>query len=122
MRTTTRWLPTPSRTRLESLCWEKSDFSASATASASRTSPSPKAPGASGSIALAVTLAEPLTSTSVAATLPASMSRPTTAPVFFCLVSLIREKRGAAHGARLPLLNRQERAEILTSGREGYSV
>ncbi len=48
VRTTTLWLPTPSRTRLESLCSPKSCFRPATRPSGSSTSPSWKTPGSSG--------------------------------------------------------------------------
>ncbi len=89
VRTTIPWLPRPRRTRLESLFFANSSFSDSARASAFLISPSWKAPAVSGSTAAAFTWAGPFTATSVAATLPASMSRPTSALGVFCLVICI---------------------------------
>ena len=78
VRTTTRWLEIPNRTRLESLFSAKRARRVSATASESTTSPSWKAPSGSAAIAVFVSWWEPPDRTSAAATLPASISRPTT--------------------------------------------
>ena len=77
VRTTTRWLAIPSRTRLLSLLWAKSARSASATLSGSATSPSWKASGGSDAVATAFRCTAPLLRTSAAPMLPASISRPT---------------------------------------------
>src|SRR6266540_11257 len=83
VRTATRWLATPARTFLESLPLEKSSLSERPSASGSETSPSRKTPDSSGSVANLPTAEWPFDATSAAAMLPASMSRPTTALVFF---------------------------------------
>ena len=77
-RTATRWLATPTRTLRESLCSANSVLIAAPSASGSATSPSRKAPGSSGTTPYVVTAVLPFWLTSAAATLPASMSRPTT--------------------------------------------
>src|SRR5689334_16116416 len=86
VRTTTRWLATPRRTRLGSLFSAKRLFRAAARRSPSSTSPSRKAPGSSGWMAERATEVAPLEPvTSVAAMLPASMSRPAMPASFFFL-------------------------------------
>ena len=77
VRTTTRWLATPRVTDLPSLFFEKKDLSSLERASASWTSPSETMPGSSGAIAVLETAIEPFALISVAAMLPASISRPT---------------------------------------------
>src|SRR4051812_28701182 len=89
VRTTIRWLPTPSRTCFESLWAANRDFSEAASASGSTTSPSPKAPGGRGSTAARLTETAPFTFSSVGAMLPASMSRPTMSVGFFGLTICI---------------------------------
>ena len=83
VRTTTRWLATPSLTVFESLLRANRSLSASASASGSVTSPSRKTPGSSSAIPCRSTRTEPFALTSLAAMLPASMSRPTRV---FCLL------------------------------------
>ncbi len=60
VRTTTRWLAMPRRTRLPSLCSAKRSLSAAATLPGSVTSPSWNASGGSGAVAAAVTLRPPV--------------------------------------------------------------
>ena len=95
VRTTTRWLPIPSRTRFESLCCGEERLQRRRRgASGSSTSPSWKAPGVERRDRGAAHAATaPFSCTSAAAMLPASMSRPTTLLVF-CLPMRMREPDG----------------------------
>jgi len=78
VRTITFWLARPTRTARESLFSANISLRAAPRASGSVTSPSRVTPGASPAIAVRPSLTPPLVVTSVAATLPASMSSPTT--------------------------------------------
>src|ERR1700709_2393709 len=128
VRTTTRWLAMPRRTRLERPFSEKVARSVAATASESTTSPSSKAPDGRGAIAVAVSSELPLTRTSAAATLPASISRPTVAFSLFFLVSWSMGIGLTAIAGRTQSLNRQERekplpwAQKCPQGRPGRSA
>ena len=93
MRTTIRWLATPRRTRLPSLCVEKKLLRAAASASTSVTSPSRTMPGASGETAARRTVTRPFTVASAAAMWLGSMSSPTTVRGVFLAIVVLREGR-----------------------------
>ena len=101
VRTATRWLARPTRTVFESLCLENSSLSESPSASGSETSPSLNVPAPREAMPNLLTAESPFGPTSVAATLPASTSRPTTA-LFLVVESILAQvrKRGTPPGSQ----------------------
>ena len=112
VRTTTRWLPTPRRTRLESLCEPKSRLERGGEAVGVDDLALVEGAGRQGLDRRGLHLGRavrPLTS--AAATLPASMSRPTIRARFFFLVSCSRMVGIAARPRALALLQSTERPQ-----------